>query len=377
MPGYQRYLLRQLLGPFLLVAFGLLAVIWLTQSLRFIDLIVNKGLSLGAFLLMTMLLMPSFMGAILPVAFFCSLLFVYNKLIMDNELVSLRAAGIGEWALAKPALVLAAAVAVISYAIVLYFLPVTYRTFKEQQFVLRSDYSSVLLQEGTFNSLTDQVTVYVRQRTKGGVLRGILLHDARSPERPVTMMAESGFLARTPEGPRLVLENGNRQAVEKGKTKLSLLHFERYTMDLSELGERGEERWRKPRERFLHELLNPREDDALEQANRDKFLAEAHSRIVSPLFSLALAAIGLAALLSRSLNRRTLWRRLLVAIAAAVLFEVGSLALLNAAAKNSQLIPLAYLPLAAAFAGAVIVFRWRTRAVSERRNGAYRSGARG
>ena len=102
MPRYQRYLLRQLLGPFVLVATGLTAVVWLSQSLRIIDLIVNKGLSLSAFMLMSMLVLPTFLGAVLPIAFFCSLLFVYNRLTIDSELVSLRAAGVGQWSLAKP-----------------------------------------------------------------------------------------------------------------------------------------------------------------------------------------------------------------------------------------------------------------------------------
>ncbi|MCY4478294.1 MAG: LptF/LptG family permease, partial [Rhodospirillales bacterium] len=101
MPRYQRYLLRQLIGPFLLVTLGLTAVVWLSQSLRIIDLIVNKGLSFSAFLLMSMLVLPTFLSAILPIALFCSLLFVYNKLTIDSELVSLRAAGGRQWARAE------------------------------------------------------------------------------------------------------------------------------------------------------------------------------------------------------------------------------------------------------------------------------------
>ena len=143
MPRYQRYILRQLLGPFVLVALGLTAVVWLSQSLRIIDLIVNKGLSLSTFMLMSMLVLPTFLGAILPIALFCSLLFVYNRLIIDSELVSLRAAGVGQWSLAKPALMMATIIAVISYAIVMYVMPVSHREFKERQFVLRGDHSSL------------------------------------------------------------------------------------------------------------------------------------------------------------------------------------------------------------------------------------------
>lgn len=359
---YQRYLLRQLMGPFLLVALGLTAVIWLTQSLRFIDLIVNKGLALHAFIFMSMLLLPSFLGAILPVALFCSVLFVYNKLTMDSELVSLRAAGVSHWALAKPALLLATIVAILSYSITMYFVPNSYREFKERQFVLRSDYSSILLQEGVFNTLIDDVAIYIRTRESGGALKGILVHDSRIREKPTTMMAESGVLVRTDEGPRFVLMNGNRQEINKDTSQLSLLYFERYTLDLSAIAEREQGRWREPRERFIHELFNP-SDDADEQANRFKFLAEAHNRIVSPLFVYALVAIGLAALLSGGVSRRGQWRRILAAIVAAFAFEAVGLVLVNVVAKNTQFIPLMYINIAFVIGASIFVLRrqrwWR------------------
>ena len=340
MPRYQRYLLRQLIGPFLLVALGLTGLVWLSQSLRIIDLIVNKGLSLSTFMLMSMLVLPTFLGAILPIAFFCALLFVYNKLTIDSELVSLRAAGVSQWSLAKPALMMVTIIVLVSYAIGMYVMPISHREFKERQFVLRSDHSSLLLEEGTFNTLTEGVTVYLRGR-EGGTLNGILVHDARNRERPVTMMAERGVLVQTRQGPRFILINGHRQRIDRDSSRLSLLNFDRYTIDLGEFAQRDGARSRAPRERFIDELLDPDSQGA--ERMRGKFLSEAHNRIVSPLFGYTLAAIGLAALLAGNVDRRGQWRRILVAIAAAVVFEALALFLVNATAKNSNLIPLMYL----------------------------------
>ena len=353
---YQRYLLRQLIGPFLLVTLGLTAVVWLSQSLRIIDLIVNKGLSFSAFLLMSMLVLPTFLGAILPIAFFCALLFVYNRLTIDSELVSLRAAGVSQWSLAKPALLVATAIVVVSYAIGMYVMPVSHREFKERQFVLRSEHSALLLEEGSFNSLTDGVTVYIRGR-EGGSLNGILVHDARVQESPVTMMAERGLLVQTADGPRFILFNGHRQQVDRDSARLSLLNFERYTMDLGEFAQQEGARWREPRERFIDELLDPASEGA--ERLRSKFLSEAHNRIVSPLFAYAFAAIGLAAMLLGNVDRRGQWRRMLVAIAAAVVFQALALLLVNATAKNSDLLPLMYLNPVLATAAAIAVLRGR------------------
>ena len=213
---------------------------------------------------------------------------------------------------------MATTIVVISYAIIMYVMPVSHREFKERQFVLRGDHSALLLEEGTFNTLTEGVTVYIRGR-KGG-------HAPRHPRarRPRAGTAghddgRAGQPGADRRGPRFILINGHRQRIDRDSSKLSLLNFERYTMDLSDFVQRGGTRSREPRERFIDELLDPNSEGA--ERLRGKFLSEAHNRIVSPLFGYALAAIGLAALLSGNVNRRGQWRRILVAIAAGVMLE--------------------------------------------------------
>ncbi|MBN2751911.1 MAG: LptF/LptG family permease, partial [Rhodospirillaceae bacterium] len=115
MRGITRYVLKQLVIGMLLVTVGMSILLWLSQSLRFIDLIVNKGLSAGLFLKLTSLLLPGFLMVVLPIAVFTVTLFVYNKLNADRELVVMRASGMSQWDLSKPALILAAAITILSY----------------------------------------------------------------------------------------------------------------------------------------------------------------------------------------------------------------------------------------------------------------------
>jgi lipopolysaccharide export system permease protein len=53
MSSLNRYIFRQLAGPVFLVTVTLTGVVWLTQSLRFLDLIINRGLSTTGFLYLT------------------------------------------------------------------------------------------------------------------------------------------------------------------------------------------------------------------------------------------------------------------------------------------------------------------------------------
>ena len=102
-----RYIFRQLLFALVAVTSGLTALIWLTQSLRFVELVVNHGLSFAVFLRLTGLLIPSFVAVILPITTFVVVQFVYQRLAGDRELTVMRAAGLSPFALARPAIALA------------------------------------------------------------------------------------------------------------------------------------------------------------------------------------------------------------------------------------------------------------------------------
>jgi lipopolysaccharide export system permease protein len=336
------YVLRQLAMATLVVAVTLTAAIWLTQSLRFIDLIVNRGLTLGTFLNLTLLLLPSFLWLLLPIALFAAVLFTFNRLAGDSELVVMRACGLSPLQLARPVLVLAAIVCAVGYSLTLYFLPLAYRAFKDLDFAVRNDFAGIMLREGSFNTIGPGITIYVRTREASGDLVGLLLHDARRADQHVSMIAERGRLAIGDSGPRIVLVQGNRQETDRGSGRVRILYFDRYSVDFGRIGESGGQRWREPRERYLHELFGPPRD-ANDRENRFRLRAEGHNRLASPLLGVALALTALAALLSGEHDRRGHGRRMIVAVALAAAIQAGNMAAQNLAARSPAMIPLVYL----------------------------------
>src|ERR1700758_4761449 len=112
-----RYIFRQLLIALIAVTGGLVALIWLTQSLRFVEMVVNRGLSLLVFLELTGLLVPSFIAVILPITTFVVIQFIYQRLAGDRELTVMRGAGLSNFALARPALTIAVLAMIAGYAL--------------------------------------------------------------------------------------------------------------------------------------------------------------------------------------------------------------------------------------------------------------------
>ena len=343
MNGFSKYVLRQLFVGMILVTVGLTCIIWLSQSLRFIEMIVNRGLSAGMFGYLTVLLLPNFIVIVLPIALFTVVVFTYSKLITDRELLVMRAAGVSQVGLAKPAIILALFVMAISYAMNIFIVPQSYTKFRNMQWDIRYNYSHILLREGAFSQVSEGITVYIRQRTNEGQLLGILVHDQRDKKNPFTLMASKGAMVETDEGARVVLFDGNRQTVDKTTHKLSILYFDRYVFDLAKATEAIDIRYREPRERDLHELLNIEKfAEGMAAKEFGKFIVEGHKRLVSPLAALAYILVGLACLISSNFSRRTQTRQVSVAIALMVVLQGGALGLENLVAKNLTLVPLLY-----------------------------------
>lgn len=342
MTGITRYILRQLTVGMIFVSIALACVLWLTQSLRFVEMIVSKGISISTFLLLTMLLMPTFLVVIIPISLFAVVLFTYNKLNADRELVVLRAAGLSHWALAQPALILGSAATVLGLLLTLWVIPSGVQGFRELQWGIRNDLTSVLLQEGTFNKFGDGLTIYVRSRNPEGELLGILVHDKRNPDKPVTLMAERGALVFTEKGPRVLMLNGNRQQLPRGTGQLSLLYFDSYTVDLASATGQNQSRFRDARERNVTELLSAREQE-LGTTDYRRAKVELHQRLTAPLYNLGFATVALAILLSAGFDRRGQTATILRAVAAMVALQAAALGSANLATSSLSFVPLMYL----------------------------------
>jgi lipopolysaccharide export system permease protein len=319
---------------------ALTAAVWFAQSLRLVDLIVNRGLSAEVFLYLAVLILPRFLDIVLPIGAFIAVLFVFNKLTTESELVVMRAAGLSPFALAKPVLELAGVAFLILMLLSLYFLPASNREFKDLQFEIRNRFVSSLLQEGAFTTISDKLTIYIGNRNERGEVIGLLIDDERDPRRPITILAERGAFADTGGASRIIMVNGNRQQYDRDTGKLSVLTFARYVLDLDMMRDAPESRAREAQERFLGELLFPSDD--IDPATRDAFLVEANERLTVPLTAFSFAILPLACLLPGEFNRRGQLKRVLFAVGCALAFQALDLAVKNLEGRYVGAIVLSY-----------------------------------
>lgn len=340
---FDRYLLKNILLATLFTAISLAAVIMLTQSLRFLELIINSGASGLSFLILTLLALPRFFEIILPIALMIGTVFIYNRMSADSEIVVMKSSGFSPLRLSRPALLLAVIITAIVFLITSWIAPVSVSKMQAMRVGIKAQYSSLLLRDGIFNAVGKNITVYIHRRGDNGELEGLLIHDTRaSNQLPVTVIAKRGVIVSDDDKQQVVVYDGSRQQYNPQTGALDRLDFERYSLDLPESGP-VRQRWREPDERTLYELMNPDAQTRKSEKTMREFLVEAHRRVVSPFLAITFTVISLCCLLLGAVDRRGMAWRIAAASGSIIVLQGVYLVAYNLAKENLMGLILMYM----------------------------------
>lgn len=335
------YITKQIIVGFLLVSFSLMSIIWLSQSLRFLDLIASKGISMGIFIELTSLLMPRIFTILAPISLFAAILFVYNRLLSDRELVVMKSAGISPWQLAYPAILISFLLVVGNIYVLNFGIPKAENAFNTLEWKIKNNVSHLMFREGEFTKLQTGLTVFVTAHEDDGTVSGILISDERSPQKKSITTAEKGLIIKTDKGPRIILINGTRQEISLKNRNFSSVNFAKYSVDF---GIKGSKSRRKDsvRVRSFSELMGALDDSSLSKTDQYKWFIEGNKRITTPLLAVVYALLGCTGLLISSFNRRGQTKTIAIALTSVIFIQAIDLISGNLATKNLMWLILMY-----------------------------------
>jgi len=327
------YILRQFVGPFVLIISVLTVVIWITQSLQRIELIIENGRGIGLFLYLSILIIPSLLVILIPFALFGATLYTLYRMHSDSEIAIMFAAGISRARIALPILLVTCLGAAATLYIALDLSPRTYRLLKEKILEVRTDFASSVLRSGEFIKIIDGFTIYVDEVRPGNQFTGLLVNDYRNSLETRTYMAQRGVLKDNINGPVLILVDGNIQRKSNTTSTVDIIPFSETSISLAALQQKQNLQLELT-ERYIHELLNPDLSKPWERANQAKMITEAHNRFSSPLHTFAYVLVALFALIGGAYNRHGYLLRIVIASAFVITLRVSSYILLSFANTN-------------------------------------------
>lgn len=351
-PQLTRYIIGELVKPFVFFVLVFTGLIWLTQSLRVIDTVVNNGQAARTLLEFSVLLLPPVMAVVLPVSAFGATLYAVNKLFSDSELVAMSASGMSRLSLMAPVMLFGTLVMIPVAVVTVYLMPLAERTFRDQVATLRADVANGLLFEGQFLNPADGLTVYVRQSDGSGAMLGVFVHDSRDATADLTYTAREALLNRTPDGPRLIMHDGLVQRFETDSETLSVLRFESLVYDLTPFMEPTGNRRRRPTESYLPDLMAP-SAEMVDAFGYGRIYATLHDNLSGPLYALALPMLALAGIVGGGFTRHGYGQRIAVTVALAAALRLGGVATKGVVGGVPFAWPALYLPPLLGIIGAI------------------------
>ena len=352
----QRYFFRQIALPVAAACAALVGIGILSQSLDQLEIIVERGQSVWVMVKLTLLAVPQLLAVILPIGLFVGALISLTRLQREQELTAAFASGVTRWAVIQPAVLLAAIVVLMSLVTTLVLQPAAQRQARAEAFAIRTDLAALLVEEGRFVQGPGGLTVYVQQVEQNGLMKNLFVYlDNGKAVR--TWDANEARFGRSADGaPTMLLKYGTMQEYSS-KGVLNQLSFDSLPFDLSPFTDTDEKVRYKPSDLWIGQLFNPSPAVLARVGTRGELLAEAHSRLSSPLYALTAMAMALAAIMGGSFSRTGYGARIGKAAAAFLVVRVLGYIVVAASAWNGWLNLLQYLlPLAATAVALRLVF---------------------
>jgi len=336
---YQKYIIKCILVPVLLITFVSTGLIWITQILKLLYLI-DKGIDISYFCKIILFIVPSLLFVIIPFVTIIGIIFVYDRLSNERQLIILKNVGLSNFKLAKPALVFSLFTTIFAYFISGFLMPYSYGKLKSNLTFIKDNHISKIITAKTFNQISKTITIFVRENSPNGELKGLVLFDNRDAENSVILFARTGILRINNNTPIIYLKEGNRQAYDSNNN-LTKLYFDNISIELKNLQVGENNGFNKDiNEYYINELLKPASYHT--EQKKMKLIAEGHQRILWPLYSFSLTFLSLSIFLSYSYSRKFQIKPILSAASGIIIVTCLHFTSQNLAARNLQFIYLSY-----------------------------------
>ena len=271
-----------------LIAISLTLIVLLTQSLRYLEIVISTDASMVYFLIMTGLAVPKFLELILPLAFVIACAYRCQKLVHDREIMVMRASGVSVLRYSRGLIYFTGFMMILQFILSGWVAPMSVAQLQQTRDDVKSHYATLVFREGVFNELGNGMTVFIEERVGMNEMRHLVIHDKKGfieKGRETTIIANRGIVNFTDNLRQILIYDGTRYQKKTGdNADISRLDFGQYILDIPTTDKPISTRWREPDERTFDRLFLSRDHSPQRDLQKSsEFTAEIHNRITKVL----------------------------------------------------------------------------------------------
>lgn len=279
-----RSILKDLIISFSVAIIFLNFGLMMEKLLRLSRLLAGAGSSITDFLKIVFFIQPQILIYTIPMSMLISILLVYGRMSIDNELVILRGAGLSLWNISRPVLYFGIACFSIGIVMSFYLGPKSSSMLREKISEILTIKAPMSIEEGVFNTSFKDIVILVKEKPSTNLLSGIFILDERQKDEQKVIISKEGRIIPEEDSISFLLKQG--QIFISKDDSYTEISFGKYHFRLNPFIEhKGKSR----NELTPLELLKASEESS---ENKNKYLLEFHRRLSMPALCLVLILLG-------------------------------------------------------------------------------------
>ena len=296
MPLIDRYVIRQVLVPFVISLFVFTFVFIIRTLMEYVEPLVARGISARVLVTVLATLIPQALALSIPMALLLGLLVAFGRLSGDREFVAMQACGISLRRLLLPVGLVSMAGWLATSYVMFVAVPYSNQLFREVTFNVIAARAEGQVAPRVFFEDFPNMVLYVRDvPPDGSGWRGVLVADSRPGVEPAILLARRGrvLVDRAAQTVEVVLEDGARHTVAEDDYKV--LTFDRLALrvDPSTVFPSGGP-LKGPNEMTVAELRAQIASNETEGTSTHNEWMALHRKFAIPVACLVFGVIGLA-----------------------------------------------------------------------------------
>jgi len=293
-----RYLLREMTGPFALALVGLLLFLLLNIVLSLTPLMVDRGVGMSTLLRLVILEIPKLFVLAVPMAALFATFLGLGRLMHDREIMAFESIGIPLRRLLLPLIVAAAAVSAVDFTINNWAAPASERAFQRTYLEVVFRQSVPRITPNAIFSGPDNLFFYVRRYDANTrTLYDVLIYDTEGDLFPAVPEAEAQVALITAETGTWTektweLEGGRTYGFDDEGRLVYSGGFELLSIPVDRSVEEILSQARSPDEMGIGELLARVEQASRTGQRAESYVLEIHHKIALPLTTIVFVLLG-------------------------------------------------------------------------------------
>jgi len=287
--------MKEFFAAFFLSFIILVLVMTLGNSMRFVELIITKGVPGTIILQLLVYTLPYLLPYIIPISIMAGLLLSLGRLSSDNEIIAIRVSGMQMTKIITPFIIVGIIFSLISIIINNRLIPYAHFKFREVMYKIGQENPTATLEAGTFNYFGKYI-IFV-YNIEGQEFRHIRIYEPQEEGKPPrTIIAKRGEFISIPEENMLKLKliDGTFDEINPNNpnTYYKVNFQKNYKTIMMDEGQGKKTLSKKAKDMTFGELKEEIKQLRKQQINEDPVSTELHSKIALSFSNLVFFLLG-------------------------------------------------------------------------------------